>query len=94
MEPAPTRRYEPLDRPVRMPEYALFAALDVAAFAAFIWPNRLVITFAFVIAVATLVTSLARLLLPVPRYSLTRSAFAVIALLVVVMLFSLGGTSH
>jgi hypothetical protein len=94
VEPAPTRRYEPLDRPVRMLEYALFAALDVAAFAAFIWPNRLVITFAFVIAVATLATSLARLLLPVPRYSLTRAAFAVIAVLVVVMLLSLGGTSH
>jgi len=79
---------------VRLPEYALFAALDVAAFAAFIWPNRPVITAAFVIAVATLVTSLARLLLPAPRYSLTRAAFAVIALLVVIMLFSLGGTSH
>jgi hypothetical protein len=94
VEPAPTRRYEPLDRPVRMPEYALFVALDVAAFAAFIWPNRLVITFAFVIALATLVTGLARLLLPAPRYSLTRAAFAVIAVLVIVMLLSLGGTSH
>ena len=94
MEPAPTRRYEPPDRPVRIPEYALFAALDVVAFAAFIWPIRLVITVAFIIAVATLVTSVARLVLPVPRYSLTRGAFAVISLLVLVMLLSLGGASH
>jgi hypothetical protein len=79
---------------VRLPEYALFAALDVAAFAAFIWPNQTVIAAAFVIAVATLVTSLGRLLLPTPRYSLTRGAFAVIAVLVVIMLLSLGGASH
>ncbi len=94
MEPASTRRYEPADRPVRIAEYALFAALDAAAFAAFVWPNRLVISIAFVVAVATLLVSVARLLLPSPRYSLTRSAFGVIALLVLVMLLSLGGASH
>jgi hypothetical protein len=94
VEPAPTRRYEPLDRPVRRQEYALFAALDVAAFAAFIWPIRLILIFAFVIALATLMASLVRLLLPSRRYSLTRAAFAVIALLVLIMLVSLGGAPH
>ncbi|MGO8946425.1 MAG: hypothetical protein ACLQUY_01925 [Ktedonobacterales bacterium] len=94
MEPAPTRRYEPADRPVGMPEYALFVALDAAAFAAFIWSTRLVISVAFVIAALTLLVSLARLLWPTPRYSLTRSAFLVIALLVLVMLVSLGGATH
>ncbi len=89
MEPAPTRRYEPADRPVRIFEYALFVALDLAAFAAFIWPNRPVIILAFAIAAATLLLSAVRLLLPSPRYSLTRAAFLVISLLVLVMLVTL-----
>lgn len=94
MEPAPSRRYEPADRPVRAQEYALFVALDTAAFAAFIWPNRAVITVAFVVAILTLVASVARLLLPAPRFSVTRAIFAVLALLVLVMLVSLGGVSR
>ena len=89
MNPTPSRRYEPADRPVRLQEYALFVALDVAAFAAFIWPNRLIIGIGLVIAVLTLIASLARLLFPTARFSLTRAIFAVLAVLVMVMLFTL-----
>jgi hypothetical protein len=89
MNPTPSRRYEPADRPVRLQEYALFVALDVAAFAAFIWPHRLIIGIGLVIAVLTLIASLARLLFPTARFSLTRAIFAVLAVLVMVMLFTL-----
>jgi hypothetical protein len=88
--PTPTRKYEPEDRPVGVLEYVLFVALDTAAFAAFIWQSRLVIGIGVVIALATLAVSLARLLLPSARFSLTRAIFAVLAVLVLVMLFILG----
>jgi hypothetical protein len=89
VEPTPTRTYEPADRPVRVQEYVLFVALDTAAFAAFIWPGRLVIGIGVVIALGTLAVSLVRLLLPSARFSLTRAIFAVLAVLVLVMLVSL-----
>jgi hypothetical protein len=89
VNPTPSRRYEPADRPVRIPEYALFVALDVAAFAAFTWPHRLIISIGLVIAVLTLVASLARLLFPTARFSLTRAIFAMLAVAVMVLLFSL-----
>ena len=89
MNPTPSRRYEPADRPVRIPEYALFVTLDIVAFAAFAWPHRLIIVIGLVIAVLTLVTSLARLLYPTAKFSLTRGIFAVLAVLVMVMLVTL-----
>lgn len=90
MNPTPSRRYEPEERPVGILEYALFVALDVAAFAAFIWPGRSIITvIGLVIAVCTLIASLARLLFPTARFSLTRAIFAVLAVLVMVMLVTL-----
>jgi hypothetical protein len=64
-------------------------ALDVAAFAAFIWPYRQIIIIGLVIAVLTLLASLARLLYPTVRFSLTRAIFAVLSVLVIVMLFTL-----
>ena len=89
MNHTPSRRYEPADRPVRIPEYALFGALDVAAFAAYAWPHQLVIGIGLVIAVLTLVVSLARLLFPTARFSLTRALFAGLAVAVMVMLITL-----
>jgi hypothetical protein len=90
LEPTPTRKYEPADRPVQILEYVLFVALDTAAFAAFIWPGRLVIGIGIVIALGTLAVSLARLLLPTVRFSLTRAIFAVLAVLVLLMLLVIG----
>jgi hypothetical protein len=90
LEPTPTRKYEPADRPVLVPEWALFVALDTAAFAAFIWPGRLVIGIGIVIALATLAVTVARMLLPTVRFSLTRAVFAGVAVLALLMLFSLG----
>jgi hypothetical protein len=90
LEPTPTRKYEPDDRPVQILEWVLFVALDTAAFAAFIWPGRLVIGIGIVIALATLAVSLARLFLPTVRFSLTRAVFAILAILVLLMLITLG----
>ena len=90
LEPTPTRKYEPADRPVRIPEWVLFVALDTAAFAAFIWQSRLVIGIGIVIAVATLAVTVARLLLPTVRFSLTRAVFAGVAVLALLLLFGLG----
>ena len=90
MEPTPTRKYEPDDRPVQVPEYVLFVALDTAAFAGFIWPGRLIIGIGILIALGTLAVSLARLLLPTVRFSLTRAVFALLAVLVLLMLVVLG----
>jgi hypothetical protein len=89
VNPTPSRRYEPEDRPVRIPEYALFIALDVVAFAAYTWPHRLIIGIGLVIAVLTLVVSLARLVFPTKRFSLTRALFAAWAVLAMVMLLIL-----
>jgi hypothetical protein len=75
---------------VRIPEWVLFVALDTAAFAAFIWPGRLVIGIGILIALVTLAVSLARLFLPTMRFSLTRAVFAVLAVLVLLMLVTLG----
>jgi len=91
VEPAPKQqRFEPADRPVRFYEYILFVALDTAAFAAFIWPSRALAIITFIVAAVVLLVSLVRLLLPAPRFSLTRSSFAVISLFVFLLVSSLG----
>ena len=89
LERTPTRKYEPADRPVRIPEWVLFVALDTVAFAAFIWPVRLIIGMGILIALVTLAVSLVRLFLPIVRFSLTRAVFAVLAVLVLLMLATL-----
>jgi hypothetical protein len=75
---------------VRILEWVLFVALDTAAFAAFIWPQRLVIGIGILIALCTLAVSLVRLFLPTVAFSLTRAVFAVLAVLVLLMLITLG----
>jgi hypothetical protein len=86
LEPTPPRKYEPADRPVQIWEYVLFVALDTAAFAGIFWPGRLIIGVGILIALGTLAVSLARLLLPTVRFSLTRAVFALLAVVVLLML--------
>jgi hypothetical protein len=89
LEPTPTRKYEPADRPVLRPEWVLFVALDTVAFAAFIWQSRVIIGIGIVIALVTLAVTVARLLLPTARFSLTRAVFAAVAVMALLMLVTL-----